>query len=87
VLHSFGFIHHFPLFNNFLCPVNAPHLPSPSYTSVKILLVLVFFFPGLILFYTLSDPDLAASMSGLKKFWSDSGLEKEEKFLKVSAAF
>jgi hypothetical protein len=26
-------------------------------------------------------------MSGLKKFWSDSGLDKEEKFLKVSAAF
>jgi hypothetical protein len=37
-------------------------------------------------FYTLSDPDLAASMSGLKKFWSDSGLDKEEKFLKVSTA-
>ncbi len=25
-------------------------------------------------------------MSGLKKFWSDSGLDKEEKFLKVSTA-
>jgi hypothetical protein len=25
-------------------------------------------------------------MSGLKKFWSDSGLDKEEKFLKVSIA-
>ncbi len=36
------------------------------------------------LFYTPSDPDLAASMSGLKKFWSDSRLDKEEKFLKVS---